>query len=112
MLLLGALAFLAAAPARGAPELVAESEAAFARGDFEHALQLLGEAELVVTDKKILGRVLSSRGLVEEVLQRPELATLAFVRALRCDGELNLDPGRQKRSVIQLFELARALARS
>lgn len=95
-----------------AQQLLSQAEEAFALAEFDRALELLGDASDRTGDRKLLAAIFRQEGLVQEILQRPALATLSFVRALRCDAAVSLAKAENKRSVLQIFELARAMHRS
>jgi hypothetical protein len=100
------------AEAQTAEQLIKQAETAYSEGDFERALKLLESAEEATSDRAVLGAVFKQQGLLQEILQRPELSTLAFLRGLRCDAGITLNPREHKRSVLSVFDFARALLHS
>ncbi|MFO0724319.1 MAG: hypothetical protein U1E65_11085 [Myxococcota bacterium] len=103
---------LEATPAQAddrAKQLLLDARTALQTADFDRALSLATKASDAAEDAEELGDAAIIRGQVHEVLGQPDLALLDFVRATACNQQLVLDPRENKRAVLDLFRLARAL---
>lgn len=108
-LILAALVPMPAQASERARQLLVDARTALGTADFERALGLADRASEAADDADELGDAQLIRGLVQEVLGQPDHALLSFVRATGCNKNLDLDPREHKRSVLDLFRLARAL---